>query len=294
MISFLIVNWNGGDIFKQCICSIEKNIIQAGIKKYEIVVVDNHSSDFDQEWLLFKKNIRFTRNQTNLQFATGTNQCVDYSTGDILFFLNNDVILGDNCLSALLICLKSGRADAVVPKLLYPNGDIQYSIRGFPTLFNILTASIGLHLFVKRLDTWLLRSFDYSRKQHVDQPMFSAVLMNRVTWDRVGRMDGKFPLLFNDVDWFFRFHRRKLKCLYLPEAEAIHIHGMSVNKNMFKKIIRSVASMICYFKKHKHLGKFGTILLYGISIIMLIVRILREGFICAGKTTQKTIKETQG
>lgn len=50
MVSFLIVNRNGGEVFKKEIESIIENVKEAKIKEYEIVVVDNASTD-DTSWL---------------------------------------------------------------------------------------------------------------------------------------------------------------------------------------------------------------------------------------------------
>lgn len=276
MISFLIVNWNGGEIFKNCICSIEKNITQAGIKDYEIVVVDNNSYDLDESWLLSKNYIRLHKNKSNTGFAAGTNTCVEMSKGSHLFFLNNDVILNEGSLLRLLDNLYPHQVNAVVPKMLYPDGRLQYSIRGFPTIANVLFASVGLHLIIKKADTWFLRNFDYKKKQTVEQPMFSALMLKRETWDRVGKMDEKLPLLFNDVDWFHRFHKLKMNCFFIPDATVTHVHGMSVNKHQFKKIFMSVKSMVLYLKKYNNFGFYGSICLYAVAVITIKTRILRE------------------
>lgn len=277
-VSFLIVNWNGGEIFKQCIQSIERNVEKSGIKDYETIVADNNSSDLETGWLLARKNIKLIQNTENLGFAAGTNQCVDMSTGDCLFFMNNDVVLNDDNVASLFAVLDIGRADAVVPKLLYPDGTLQYSIRGFPSLFNVLTASLGLHLLIRRLDTWFLKHFNYMKRQMVLQPMFSAVLMNRTAWDAVGKMDEKFPILFNDVDWFYRFDKLGMTCIYVPDAEAVHVHGMSVNRHAFKKIVLSVKSMIDYFKKHNEYSLSGFVCLYAVAALMMVSRCLKEPF----------------
>jgi GT2 family glycosyltransferase len=276
MISFLIVNWNGGETFKRCIHSVEKNIAQARLKDYEIVVVDNKSYDLDASWLLSKKYVRFHQNERNTGFASGTNKSVEMSNGDYLFFLNNDVILNDGSLLTLLENLYHREVDAVVPKMVYPDGRLQYSIRGFPTITNVLLASLGMHLLIKKADTWFLRSFNYLRKQKVEQPMFSALMVKREVWNRVGKMDERLPLLFNDVDWFHRFREHNLNCFFIPDATVTHFHGMSVNKHQFKKIFMSVKSMVLYLKKYNDFGFYRTNCLYAVAVISIITRTLRE------------------
>ncbi|MFO7560893.1 MAG: glycosyltransferase family 2 protein [Desulfobacterales bacterium] len=279
MLSFIIVNWNGGEVFKQCVHSIARNVILIKNPDYEIIVIDNNSHDLDEKWILSIPNLKLFKNKKNVGFAAGTNQGVRASKGDCLYFLNNDIILQQGGLESLIQNLEAERVDAVVPKMLYPDGRQQYSIRGFPTLANLLSATFGLHYLFEKLDTWFMRHMDYEKKQLVEQPMFSALMMRRNTWLQVGEMDEKFPLLFNDVDWFHRFKRLRLKCLFVPEATVSHVHGMSMNRHPFRKVFQSITSMMIYFNKHQELKIFETICLYGIAVPMTAVRLLRETLI---------------
>ncbi len=283
MISFLIVNWNGGEILKQCISSIEKNVDHAQIRKYEIIIVDNNSWDLDEKWLSSINNIKLFRNKRNLGFAVGTNQSVKYSKGDILFIMNNDIVLNDDSLKNLLDVLDTEEADAIVPKMIYPDGRLQYSVRGLPTISGIFLASLGLHLVLKKTDTWFLKHFDHNKQQLVEQPMFSALVLRKKIWNHVGDMDEKFPMLFNDVDWFFRFNKLGLKCLYIPTAIVKHVHGMSVNKNPYKKVLLSGKSMADYFIKHYSYSMIEQLFLYIIIFHVTIARLLREVFILFSK-----------
>lgn len=235
-VSFLVVNRNGGDVFQKGIASIIQNCADVKIGNYEIVVVDNNSTD-DISWLEKTPKVKLIKNKNNEYFSKPTNDTVKYSNGKILFILNNDVILQKNCLANLLKEITKDEIDAVVPQLLYPNGKIQQSITGIPTWIDILWGAFGLHIFFPKKDKWRLRNYNYTKKHIVtDQPMFSALMLKRSTWDKVGGLDLRLPLLWNDVDWFYRFHEKKLKCMFIPSAKAKHVHGMSVNKIMWKKL----------------------------------------------------------
>ena len=63
-------------------------------------------------------------------------------------------------------------------------------------------------------------------------------------------MDEDFPMLFNDVDWFKRFHFLGLQAYYIPGAILTHVHGMSVNKEKVKKVYLSTLGLYRYFIKH--------------------------------------------
>ena len=250
MLSFLIVNRNGGDIFKKGVSSMIENAKDAHISNYEIVVIDNASTD-DIAWLQEIPHVILKRNKNNQFFSVPTNESVTHSKGDILLILNNDIILQKGCLIELLACIKDGSVDAVVPQLLYPDGKPQQSITGIPTWRDVLYGALGLHIFFPKKDKWRLRSYDYSKKHIVtDQPMFSALMLRRSVWQEVGELDPKLPLLWNDVDWFYRFHQKNKKCIYSPIAKATHVHGMSVNKLVWRKLY--LLSEGCYIFLTKH------------------------------------------
>jgi len=93
-------------------------------------------------------------------------------------------------------------------------------------------------------------------------------------FDKVGDLDEEFPLLFNDVDWFYRFRKLNGTCIYLPNAKAFHIHGMSVNKNSFFKVYQSTNSLFRYFKKNIDLGIIKKMVLVILCFYTFIVRLI--------------------
>lgn len=279
-ISFLIVNRNGGDVFKQGVHSIVQNCRESGIEDYEIVVVDNKSLD-DIKWLENIQKLKLIRNKNNEFFSKPTNDTVKFSKGNILFILNNDVILQKHCLTNLLKELSNKNVDAVVPQLLYPDGRVQNSITGIPTWKDIFLVAIGLHIFFPKKDKWRLRDYDYTKKHVItDQPMFSALMLKRDCWNKVGGLDLRLPLLWNDVDWFYRFHHARQTCIYVPNAKAKHVHGMSVNKIMWKKLYwLSEGCYIFLTKSSKNKSVFFKILIFFLCAITFFERIPLELFL---------------
>lgn len=98
MISFIILNYNGAKLTAKCADSIVEHM-PAGT--YEIVVVDNGSKKYDfamLEKLLTKDNsLKIVRSNTNTGFGTGNMTGAANAKGEYLCFLNNDVILTQDC-----------------------------------------------------------------------------------------------------------------------------------------------------------------------------------------------------
>ena len=103
--SIIIVTYNHLDYTKDCIESIKK-YSQKGT--YEIIVIDNSSTDGTKEWLKEQSNLKIILNDENLGFPKACNQgiAIAEKENDILL-LNNDTIVTKNWLDNLKICLNS-------------------------------------------------------------------------------------------------------------------------------------------------------------------------------------------
>lgn len=99
-VSLIVVNFNGRDILKICLPSLFK--IDYPKDRYEVIVVDNNSTDGSVEFLKnhFPK-IKIVLNKQNLGYV-GINSGIKYCKGDYVYFLNNDLTLEKKCLKYLV------------------------------------------------------------------------------------------------------------------------------------------------------------------------------------------------
>ncbi|WP_238590862.1 glycosyltransferase [Paenibacillus beijingensis] len=102
--SIIILTHNQLLYTKQCIESI-RTYTEPGT--YEIIVVDNASSDGTQAWLAKQEDIKAILNETNQGFPKGCNQGIEISKGGYYLLLNNDTVVTMNWLSNLLTALNS-------------------------------------------------------------------------------------------------------------------------------------------------------------------------------------------
>ncbi len=278
--SFCIVNWNGGQQLLHCLDSIEREQQNNPSLTCETILVDNHSADLSRSELAKYTHLQFIQNQSNELFAKGTNQSVEHSAGAVLIILNNDIVLQPGFLQKTHAYVqRHPTVDCLVPKLVLPDGSVQKSVSGLPKVIDLVYYAFGLHLWSQRCAHWMNPVFSYTNETVIAkqlQPAFSALVIRRSCWDRVGGLDEAFPLLWNDVDWFTRFHKLNQKAVYLPTITAMHRHGFSVNRSRFKKIFVSTQYMQTYMQKHNQwspLQKAGLQLLY---TQLLLLRLLRE------------------
>ncbi len=103
-VSIIILTFNQLDYTIACIESIRRYTHNI---PYEIIIVDNQSTDGTREWLNKQTDIKVIYNEENYGFPKGCNQGAEIAEGDSILFLNNDTIVTENWLSLLVDCLYS-------------------------------------------------------------------------------------------------------------------------------------------------------------------------------------------
>ena len=103
--SIIILTYNHLDYTKDCIESIRKYTEE---NTYEIIIIDNDSTDDTKKWLKEQKDLKVIYNEENLGFPKGCNQGIKIANKDNdILLLNNDTIVTSNWLKNLKICLES-------------------------------------------------------------------------------------------------------------------------------------------------------------------------------------------
>ena len=115
-VSIIIPHWNGIAILSECLSSL----VNTEHDSYEIIVVDNASTDGSQSWI---KNtypqIKLIENEKNRGYAGGCNVGALEAEGDYLVFLNNDTIQDPDWLQHLENFMEKDKVIAAVqPKVL--------------------------------------------------------------------------------------------------------------------------------------------------------------------------------
>lgn len=128
LISIIIPNKDHAyDLFR-CINSIEE---KSSYKNYEIIIVENNSSDpliFEYYKELEKQeNINIIEYKGEFNYSAINNFAVNHAKGDYLLFLNNDIeIINDDWIERLLMFAQRKDIGCVGAKLFYPNDKIQH------------------------------------------------------------------------------------------------------------------------------------------------------------------------
>ena len=280
MLSILIVNWNTRQLLGECLKSIEKF---PPSDNYEIIVVDNCSKDESASMVSADfPSVHLIAHDANSGYATGNNIAFAVARGEWLLTLNPDTEATPGCFDTAIEILKSHPKHGVLGvKLIHPDGRVQRSVRGFPTLRGLLGEILGS----KFDDSYRLSTLDYEVEQTVDQPMGTFLLFRREALAAIGDpkkpFDEDFPIFFNEVDLLYRLKLAGWPCLYTPSASLVH-HGGESTKLVKKSMIwESHRSLLRYLHKHALVGP-RIILLPAIAIAIYAAAMLRARGFSAG------------
>ena len=232
-VSFAVVTYNALPWIEQCLESV------AG---YEAVVVDNGSTDGTVAFVRDKFPAVRLVEQENRGLAAGWNRGIRETTGAYVLILNADAwALGDAIERLAEFADEHPRAAVVGPRLRYPDGRLQPSVRGFPTPWRLATEYLFLRKLAPRsqaLNAFYAGGFDYAHVREADFVMGAVMLARRAAIDEVGLLDEDFFLFSEETDWCYRFRGAGWQVLFTPDAEFTHVAGAVHGGRMFRENVR--------------------------------------------------------
>ncbi len=261
-LSIIVTSYKNPELLKVCLNSIKKNLI---LTDFEIIVVDSATEERSE--LMMKEyfpEIKFIPSEKNIGFGRLVKKGYNTSQGEFILILNGDIIVKDKAIERLLNYIENNPKVGIVgPKLLNFNTTLQYSCLRFPTPLTIIyrRTFLGRLWFAKKnLDSFLMKEFNHQEEKEVDWLMGSALMTSRKAIKKVGLMNEKFKMYFEDTDWCRRFWDNGWKIIYLPTSEMYHYHGRgSVGKGVIQSLLFNkltwihIKSAIIFFGEY--LGK---------------------------------------
>jgi GT2 family glycosyltransferase len=136
LVSILIVNFNGVSLLRDCLGSLRK----VTYPRFEVVVVDNASTDGSVELLGQYPEVRLVRSERNRGFAGGNNFGLAACQGELVLLLNSDTIVTPGFLEPLVEYLQQHPQVGIVQgkMLLSRHGNVLDVCGSFLTRFGFL------------------------------------------------------------------------------------------------------------------------------------------------------------
>ncbi len=185
----------------------------------EVIVMDDAAPTSAAQALAPVRGVRFVRNDTNLGFLANCNRGAGLARGDYLLFLNNDAVLGNGALEALLdVFARFPDAGVAGAKLVYPDGRLQEA--------GGIVWRDGSAWNYGRADDPSKPEYEYLRE--ADYVSGACLLVPKDLFDSLGGFDAGFaPAYYEDTDLCFQARAAGRRVYYQPRAEVVHFEGVS-------------------------------------------------------------------
>lgn len=216
MISIIIPVYNRLKFTQKCL----ESIFKFGSKyTFEIIVVDNASSDGTKEFLDgLSEKVMAIHNKENLGFGKACNLGAKRATGEYLLFLNNDTIVTKNWMDVLVDELDQNQDIAIAgSKLLYPDETIQHAGVVFAedkTPYHIYSREIKEKHYV-------------NKKRKFNAVTAACMLVRKDLFNEVGGFNEDFFNGYEDIDLCLKIKELGKDIIYCPESVVYHFESIS-------------------------------------------------------------------
>jgi N-acetylglucosaminyl-diphospho-decaprenol L-rhamnosyltransferase len=240
------------------------------------VVVDNGSSDGTVE--LVRERFPEARlvEQGNRGLAAGWNAGVAETDSRYVLLLNADAwLVGDARERLVAFADSRPRAAVVGPLLRYPDGRLQRSVRGVPTLWRLATEYFFLRKLAPRssaLNAFYAGGFEHDEVREVEVVMGACMLVRRAAIDEVGPADDAFFLFSEETDWCHRFRRAGWEVVFFPGAECVHVGGAAHGGRMYRENLRGHLRFLAKHRGEREAARARRLLLVALRLRGLIFR----------------------
>ena len=252
-LSTIIVNYQSRDALRDCLTALPE--AAPGLET-EIVVVDNASGDGTPEMLAREfPAARLIANRENVGYARAVNQGLRATSAPLVLLMNPDCELRPAAARRLAEFLSTHpRAAIAAPRILNPDGSLEYSARAFPDQLTFLFNRYSLLTRLFPANPWsrryLMSDWDHASVREVDWVSGACMMVSRAAIDAAGGMDEAYFMFNEDVDWCRRMQLGGWSVTYVPDAVCVHHIGASRRRTAARVILERHRGMIHYFHKY--------------------------------------------
>jgi len=214
LVSIIILNLNGRNFLSDCLNSLRRQTY----KNFEIIVVDNGSSDGSAEFV--KDNfpeVKIIENKQNLGFPKPNNQGFEIALGDYIVTLNNDTVVDEKWLEHLVLAAeKDKRIGMCASKILSMSNHRQIDSAGVNICLDGMSRGRG------RLE---IDNGQYDNEKEILFPSACAALYKREMLEQTGFFDEDFFAYCDDSDLGLRGRLAGWKAILVPDAAVYHYYS---------------------------------------------------------------------
>lgn len=237
-----------------------ESLYASGLRRpVEVVVVDNASSDGARDEILRRwPEARVLVRHRRFGLPANLNHGIRGSTAPYVMLCNSDLLFRRGSVDALADFLDATPAAGMAaPRLLSPEGQTRPSARRWYTLPVLVALKGPWARVAERLPSVkasLYEDWDLSAPRSVDWVPCPATMVRRAALEKVGLMDERFRLYFDDVDMSLRMHEAGWEVWCVPGAEIVHLERRASVRPFSPHWRWHLESLAKFWWKHKGLA----------------------------------------
>ena len=271
-VTVVVVTWNGAEHVERCLASVEG---------YATVVVDNGSTDGTVALVRKRFPGVAVIEQENRGMGGGNNAGMRAArrSGDATrywFLLNSDAwVVGDGLERLGSLADANPRAAVIGPRLSNPDGSLQRSVRGEPTVWRLATEYLFLRKLGPRsraLNSYYGAGFTHDETREVESLYGAALLVRAEAALEVGLFDEEFFMFSEETDWLHRFRAAGWKVLFTPEAAVVHLGGASHGGRLYGENLRGILRFLAKHRGMREAEQARRLLLWSLRARSLLFR----------------------
>lgn len=237
-ISIIILTYNSSRFIE----ALLKSLISLK-KDYEILVVDNDSSDETVKLAKKFEEVKVFETGVNLGFAKGINFGAKKASSKYLLFINPDTVFEDGNIEDMIELFKSKRSAGIVGgKLIDVDASPEKSAGRFFNLFETILLVLGL-------DEAFGVRFSPEKLSKVDFVSGGFMMIKKDLFEDLGGFDENYFMYVEDMDLCFRAKRIGFNTYFTPDTVVSHVsHGSSDRSFAVVNIYKGI---LYFYSKHK-------------------------------------------
>jgi len=247
-IGIVTVTFNSGEVIDEFM----KSLVNQDHADFVLYVIDNISRDdtLAQIECFADPRVVVTANRENVGIAEGNNQGIRQALRDgcsEVLLLNNDTVFPPNLLSVLTEGLEQHGCDLITPKINYFDEPEKIWCAG--GYVSPVRALASLHYGMNEPDTGR-----YDSARQVTYSPTCAMLIRASVFERIGLMDDRYFVYFDDADFCYRAAQAGLSLFYTPDVLLLHkVSSLTGGDESPFTIRHMVRNRVYFIRKHAHL-----------------------------------------
>lgn len=287
-ISIVIVNFNTKKLVLDCINSVKKYTTNIN---YEIIVVDNASTDGSVESLKKLKDINLIISKENGGFSKGNNLGIKKAKGKYVLLLNSDTLFLENSIKKMFDLMETRPEVGVSScRLLNLDKTIQSNGGYFPTLFRVFTWATFLDDLpgADYFKAYHPHLNYYEKEQELDWVTGAFFLIRKSVLEKSKSLNERFFMYVEELELCFRVKKAGWKILYTPQTSIIHLGGASTTSK--NTILGEFKGLRIFYSLHKNV--IQVLILRVLLLKAALLRILVFGFLLRKKGAAQIYAQT--